>query len=438
MSARASGALLWAVTSLAGCALREVTPGHYVLGTNPSSSPRSAGTRTRAASANRSIALTAGTTPPPPSAQTPASPPNWTTDLPTVEKVRASVRGTDVADTTLRQQAAFNILRQLIREFSGFGKWPPAAVARFQEYDRASPDRPTTGPANPYEMVPDFQRDVLSGLVSTSTLNAYVASSWFAEVQAHAAAVRQTAQKRAAVTQATVKVAQIIESLTVDHQHAEAAHIDMAVFGITLGAPLQLPNCPASGNSIKTCVLPNQQSTTARTPASESDRTTEVLEQGLQMLDSVAKARRTIAGDVDITSVPIVKTYVLLGSADRPDWLALWPGRLVVSQVGGFVVAITMGPLGPMFDGKMEAALTEKYRGEPTRESPFTCTNEYGVSHGKYTYRSWSMPGLRVGYEPSNGLLLDCGAFDARFETATFRRLKEEARVQNHAAQPKL
>lgn len=177
---------------------------------------------------------------PPPTAQpavrspATATPENWASGLPTAAQVQASIRGKDAADTTLRQQAAFNVLRQLIRELSGFGKWSSVATSRFQEYDRVSPNRPTLGPANPYELNLDFQRDLLSRLVSAPTARAYESSSWFRKLEG------LSRPKSDASARPLVEAPAWVQS---DVKKAQDANIDLSIFGLQLGQALNLPEC---------------------------------------------------------------------------------------------------------------------------------------------------------------------------------------------------
>jgi hypothetical protein len=190
----------------------------------------------------------------------PTLPADWAASLPTAAGVRGAINGSSTADSALRQQAAFNILRQLISELSGFGEWPPAAVSRMREYDRVSPDRPTLGPANPYEMKLDFQREVLAKLVSPSTARAYEATSWFQdlpEMRQQKAAEQKAEQGRREAMQVEQKAADerskaaaaaAVEAaapqwVRSDVSKAQTAHVDLTAFGLQFGRVLNLPKC---------------------------------------------------------------------------------------------------------------------------------------------------------------------------------------------------
>jgi hypothetical protein len=169
-------------------------------------------------------------------------PANWADDLPPAGKVRASIRGSNAEDTALRQQAAFNILRRLMSELAGFAVWPPAAEKRLGEYEKASPQ--TVGSSkNPYETNIDFQRDLLSKLVSAGTADAYKSGPSFQKLEAQEQRVQQAAaqsRKESAAAAAAAEAA-IPPWVKADVKEAQKGHVDTSLFGLELGRPLVLP-----------------------------------------------------------------------------------------------------------------------------------------------------------------------------------------------------
>lgn len=183
------------------------------------------------------------------------APANWALGLPTPAQIRAAINGSSPADSALRQRAAFTILRQLITELSGFGEWPPAAVSKMREYDKASPDPPTLGPANPYVMNLDFQREVLAKLVAPPVAKAYESSSWFRDLEAPTLKRQQQAEQArrdaeqarrdAAAASAAAKAADaaIPGWVKSNVAKAQAEHVNLSFFGLQLGQALNLPQC---------------------------------------------------------------------------------------------------------------------------------------------------------------------------------------------------
>lgn len=456
----ATAAMAVVAVGLPACAMRQVSPGRYVLVPDVSNGQQSASGASPATSAALvspmpaaapTVAQPLPAYPPPPApssapppapssapppAPSNATPPRWVKQLPPATAVMSAVQGDNRADTVARQDAALEVMKFYINvQYSNAHQAvAPLATERMNEYLRAqtrpSTDRePILSPAaQEYYQSPTFHLQVLSKLVLPESLAAYQGSAQYKQM---VEIDRQSAQQRA-----------VLESLKKDVHDADKSHVDMTVFGIALGKPLAVPPCEDTMAPTRTCrpiprptTSPRAALNTGHESAASKAFTNMVGTMLNDAFDQLEKSRSGITGDVEITSVPVATVNVHIDKSDRPDWL---PTESVeVSTIYGYVARIKFGPLAPMFDTKLESTLTTKYKQKPATQDSFACVNE-GTVVGRFSTRTWMMPGLRTSYVPSSNPLTVCGTFEARFETITYRHLKEEALAAHEAAQPKL
>lgn len=352
----------------------------------------------------------------------PATSPTWANDLPTVAKVRSSIKGSDAADTALRQQSAFNTMRELIGDLSGFAEWPPAAAARMKEYERVAP-HPATLPPNPYDRNLDFQRELLAKLVSPPTARAYEASSAPFQRLANAEREKQQAEaqrtkKQAQEERRKVAAAAAVEAaapawIKSDVAKARAAHVDTA-FGLEFGRPLELPTCDMSDAALQQMMVSHLTPGAPRgAPKSCSgDLTGQAMGSGLLNMFS---GLRPLGGDhATIPGGQLVG--VGLASDKCPPWLTCSLGASVTS---GVLVGLTIGVSDDAKSMKQATAeLTRKY-GRPSGTQHIECTyathstayasngEMVSVPTGSRTLRgdalSWSNAGMYVAYVPYTG-----------------------------------
>ena len=149
-------------------------------------------------------------------APAPASVPTssaWVAELPTVDMVRKTVHGLDAADAIARQDATYQVLRDFIDALSGqkvmfsTAGVPPAAVARWREYQSAqsvpTPGAPA-GTANSlspaatrFAQDADFHTGILTHFVSRASLRAYERTPAFVDLNARSRAQKQAAEHAA-------------------------------------------------------------------------------------------------------------------------------------------------------------------------------------------------------------------------------------------------
>jgi hypothetical protein len=278
-------------------------------------------------------------------------PANWAARLPGEAKVRAAMHGATPADTALQQQAAFAVLKQLTSELAGFGAWPPAAVSKMHEYDKASPDRPTNGPRNPYVLKPDFQREVLSKLVEPQTARAYMSTSWFKDLEAPSLRRQQQAEQAsrdAAAATAAAKAADaaIPQWVKADVSKAQRGHVDLTFFGLEFGKPVALPKCDAEetshrvmGSMAETLIGktsgPRGTSRTCVVGAGEMTGGTNGMANGIL---GMAAASQRFSGDAVLPGQQTLN--VALASESCPSWVESCSVSVLV--VGGVAVGASM------------------------------------------------------------------------------------------------
>jgi hypothetical protein len=105
-------------------------------------------------------------------------PPGWIEALPTVEAVLKEMpTGRSPNETAIRRSAAFEVLEDLIRVFtgkdvSGLSQMPPKVETRYREYDKADNFFPKKDVWN-LALTKDFREEVLAKTVSTAAQQAY-------------------------------------------------------------------------------------------------------------------------------------------------------------------------------------------------------------------------------------------------------------------------
>ncbi len=101
----------------------------------------------------------------------------WLAALPSAASAKLAVRGTDPADTALRQQAALGTLWELVRTFNSGANRVRSAGARYLEYYNAyNAVSPTPLESNRYYLLPSFRTKVITDLLSKEVARAYAAT----------------------------------------------------------------------------------------------------------------------------------------------------------------------------------------------------------------------------------------------------------------------
>ena len=175
----------------------------------------------------------------------PAPADGWVAELPSVQDVRAAIHGADAADTTARQAAAMSVLLDYVH--TNRGSLPPVAkqeaMRRGAEYFNSEPE--WTAAAERYSKDGAFQSEVLT--------------TWLSSERQRLKVERQTRQKaRDDERDARQAAEDTLSRAALDRKNAQNNHVDLNVFGIPLGEPMRLPNCPDSDSDDNgTCVVRN-------------------------------------------------------------------------------------------------------------------------------------------------------------------------------------
>ena len=277
------------------------------------------------------------------------------------------------------------------------------------------------GPGNPYEMVPDFETDVLSKLVSPATLAAYEASSWFQEISQRTEAVKRRQAEAA-------KSDQTKDLLAPDLTAAGRANIDMRVLGIPLGQRLAFPTCQEQTDlttvftglagvghgGVQTCV---------------GDTVGTMGAALMQFVQSVTGP--SPAATADVADVP-----VKLADGDCPPWLKGGGSCLVFMKVqNGYALGATFVPSSDA-DARRTVVeqLTEKYHVAPAKAGETECANRYRVVADAVDL-SWSAPGIYATYRPLAG---DCLRGRVEIDTMMYHKLQDTAKEQQKRTESKI
>ncbi len=200
-------------------------------------------------------------------------------------------------------------------------------------------------------------------------------------------------------------------------RRARAASVDTTVFGLALGEPLRLPQCPAQpligvfGAGVSTTCI-------------RSDKMTAGVESMIGSLESL--------GTRGTTAIPYDAT-ILMPAAKCPSWVTLCQYR--VHLVDGRVVAVFMDTHGIAVQKDVAAALTQKYKGASK-----SGWKEWTNNAGKKLLgleMSWNLPGLTVNFEGYVG-----GSRDATgsllIETDAITRARAQQEKAQQAEKEKL
>ena len=307
--------------------------------------------------------------------------PSSLSQFPTVEQVKAGTKGSDDVDSHARFMAALYRLNSIImRDLvtapnGGVDDVPPAANAVRSRYSSAAqtfslyqPPPAARDPRYPklvdkYEQDPVFLDSLLTQFFAPKFRTDYYA--WV----------------RKPVPQIETKGGNASGVVSVDPSiaKAKAAKVDLTVFGLEIGQPVQLPVCRDFEINQPTCV---------NTPADGFPIGRELLEKVMQVPSGSLK---TVIDPnfLDIT----------LDEAHCPDWAGGLYGICNLKAIleNGRLVAVTIETKGRSVEKAANAELKTKY-GSPTGIFSGKITPDVGNA---FEVRDpvWILPGLRVEYQ---------------------------------------
>jgi hypothetical protein len=311
--------------------------------------------------------------PPPPSEMAPGQDQSWTNNLPSVADVKAAIHGPDSA---VRQEAAFAVLREYIESHGGqqalLHGSPGTAQVRWIEYFNAAAGDEGRG----YKLSPPARALFEQPAFKTETLSKFSGSE---------------------ITKTT------LARVETDKKSARDGHVDLSVFGIPLGEPLQLPAC--ADQSSQYCLATD-----------------------------------------DAAKLQVVGLLTSMAGISAPGFSSGAPVKLPRSHCPRWVFGCTVSldlqagvPVGSFVQttsdvDAVDQALVDKYGKAFQQGKGMSCRNTLtGIVTADAYSREWHLPGLLVVYSP----IVDC---NMRIGTvvARLRNFHDETENREKESRPKM
>jgi len=384
--------------------------------------------------------------------------PPWFAEMPTVNAVRAAVKGRDPADTTAQFDATLQSLIDylLLRGTGSFGggfgpKSPPEMVALQREYLRArtpvKPARSTWGDwtmyltpeARQYVFSESFRLAALAKFLPPASIQAFRNEHYYRPMlETYQNFAKGAADEREyEVQQAREKAALAAsrQGAASDLQAAARDRVDMKVFDLRLGAPLNLRPC-SGGDEIAF----GQTSDGDLESGNVEPSGTEVCApQGTVAQIRLAQAR-AIASDLHGGTLLMAQ----LPSSRCPDWVRAGAVRCEVQVVvkDGLLVAVGFATGGEKWQKTIESNLIAKYGDRKLDKSRVAqCKRRsLGLVTQELPLREWDLSSLHVRYNPLGSCATDnsSGSGWVQVELASYRQLSHQVREEQRAAEPKM
>lgn len=368
-----------------------------------------------------------------PNARAQATNPPYLREMPTVERVKAEIKGTDAIDTAARQAGAFWQLRDVIYKMAlsqhrndrqvtsdekrladayyaaWYSVWQPVQKALAHE-------RPRLFKLEGYTADPDVLSEVLERLSSAAFRAEYYKAVGLVDTrkqirkdaarteqqqqaQAKAPASRANVPPSAASSSVPPLAADVVDS---DVIKAKGAKVDTRVAGIQIGEPFRFSDCNLLDVRPKSVCI----------PIDEAGWFGEVV--------------RDLQPDAD----PNIKT-VMLPNDNCPTWTPT-NCRAYITLYQGRIVGVALLTKGRGVVTAAKAELQEKY-GRPTGFNNATVTPDEGNSF-KVSDPEWILPGIHVEFETvlKDGDRVNLSNGVVRIETASAyaRRLQKSKTVK--------
>jgi hypothetical protein len=367
--------------------------------------------------------------------------PDWIATVPTVNAVRAAFPGQGPNDEA-RRSGALEVMIKFVTAVVGWSRFdthcmPPDVAGRLKEYTHA-PNTPHTTAATlerGYQLAElfQFQQMVLGKLVTKQSQDAYWSTSdalklkHTTQAQTPAPGIVPVVTGGPASPEDLGNSTATRDLLTSDMAEAKQKGVDTHVFGIALGEPLMLRPCPAPGNDDFLGAL-------------GMGNVPEIcIGSGFNGMFNQLFALKSSR----FSNAPLVA--VRLPRNRCPEWMAgACDVSVAVKDGYAFAAFATVG--GEDWQGEIEARIGEKYPRANLDKSRFSqCKNrDLGLVTQRAKVRVWTMPGLRVTYDPLGGFcassqpIAGAGSGQIIVETSTFIRLTEQAEQNHRASQPKM
>lgn len=209
-----------------------------------------------------------------------------------------------------------------------------------------------------------------------------------------------------------------------DRALAAAKGVELSVFGVALGDPLQLPACGDDTNANLTTLLTGLGKGAPQTCVGSS---------GADMAASIVAVALGAAG---VKQPPGRKVAsVMLADSKCPNWVKAGGSCvLLVTLQDGIVGAIAFQTAPAAMESTILGKLREKFRAAPAPDGSFRCSNKYGAVAEEKSYR-WEIPGVYATYA---ALGPDCLHGKVEMQAASFRRLAAVQQAQSDASEGKM
>lgn len=365
--------------------------------------------------------------------------PPYVSQFPSIERVKAEIKGTDALDTAARQMGAFWQLKTIVEQLSGFRRYrnqltpDEARMIGLYAFGRDEAARPYTtfpdkGTVNTkgsfYTYDEGFREELFARFLSPQVralwaqtegnTNKTVAASKQAREQKEAregGLVVNRPVAPAAIT--TTAVGPADPSIA----KATAARVDTTVVGLQLGEPLRLPECnPLGFDSIVDAAT---DTVTVRVTC---------VMVGLKLLEGL-NVESLLGIEIDRSGVADMRN-IRLSRDYCPAWVTDCAGYATVHN--GRLSGIALFTAGRGTERTVTNDLREKY-GPPTRSVAATITPEVGNDFN-INKPEWTLPGLRVEYEV---VLKDENGGERVTLTSGVVRIMTESEYQRRAAKQK-
>lgn len=374
----------------------------------------------------------------------------WLEEMPSVERVRAEIRGKDEQDTAARQAGAFYQLREMLGLLAGdrrfrnqlseeerrlmriYAEADGAARAPIMErFDDAETRKlgmnslraKFVGAYTGYQFDKGLTDELLKRFFSPDFGRIYRQAK--AESDARTAAATPTEQtlcfpspcppnmkpKQAALPPEPEEPAKPDPAIA----KAKAAGVDTKVFGVPLGEPLRLPSC----TGLKEFTRSKEGANPLMSGLRGISTSTTCQSQGSMM--------GLIGGLAGVTGM-LSDRYILLAENTCPPWAYC---EVVAFRHEGNLAGVTIMVQPGAKEDQVGKHLRAKY-GKPSRSETAQYQNEFGARY-EVDELEWNLTGLHVQYTPGPR-----GGGQVLVETETGRKAREARDAAREAKQPKL
>jgi hypothetical protein len=228
--------------------------------------------------------------------------------------------------------------------------------------------------------------------------------------------------RAAGVTAGGKGIAQMIAK---DRALASAKGVDLGVFGVRFGEPLQLPECGEDSAQNFTSVL---------TGIGRGAPVTCVGSAGASMALDITSLVMQMSGVKQDPTKQVVS--VMLAESKCPTWVKAGGSCvLYVTLKEGIVGAASFGVSPQPAEAEVLSRLREKFKAAPSRSGGLRCSNKYGTTVAEGSNYVWDVPGVHAVYE---SLGPNCAHGRVEMRAASFHQLQDTQVAENAANEPKM